>query len=287
MLQVSLARLKQGHRTIPYPAQEPILPDRFRGLPVVDASKCPDGCRACADACPTDAITLDGEGRSSGPGPLPVLHRLCAGLSRRSDPLHAGVSPRHADTGRLGSATARLCNWPQRPGREVAPALRPLAQAPAGQCRRLQRLRGGPERPQHRRLRPGPVRHSVRRLAAPRRRRRGHRPGQREHALGIAQRPTQRFPHRNWSSPSGRVRSAADRIVDNPEVHNGCSGAAARGPVHSGMSAASHDNPRRPVTAARPAGEEAIVNRTPFRVSRTLTPGKTVGWVESSRPTDP
>jgi len=62
MLQVSLARLRQGHRTIPYPAQEPTLPDRFRGLPMVDASKCPDGCRACADACPTNAITIDGGG---------------------------------------------------------------------------------------------------------------------------------------------------------------------------------------------------------------------------------
>jgi Ni,Fe-hydrogenase III small subunit/NAD-dependent dihydropyrimidine dehydrogenase PreA subunit len=58
MLQVSLARLKQGHRTIAYPAQVPALPDRFRGLPVVDASKCPDGCRACAEACPTNAITV-------------------------------------------------------------------------------------------------------------------------------------------------------------------------------------------------------------------------------------
>jgi Ni,Fe-hydrogenase III small subunit/NAD-dependent dihydropyrimidine dehydrogenase PreA subunit len=60
MLQISLARLKQGHRTIRYPAEVPALPDRFRGLPVIDASKCPDGCQACADACPTDAITMDG-----------------------------------------------------------------------------------------------------------------------------------------------------------------------------------------------------------------------------------
>lgn len=62
MLPVALARLKQGHRTIPYPAQTPALLDRFRGLPVVDTAKCPDGCRACAQACPTDAIAIDQTG---------------------------------------------------------------------------------------------------------------------------------------------------------------------------------------------------------------------------------
>src|SRR5258708_3641645 len=60
MLRILLARLKQGHRTIPYPARVPVLPDRFRGLPVVDTSKCPEECRSCAQACPTEAITIDG-----------------------------------------------------------------------------------------------------------------------------------------------------------------------------------------------------------------------------------
>ena len=60
MFQVSLARLRQGHRTIPFPPKEANLPDRFRGLPEIDAAQCPDGCSACAAACPTDAIAIEG-----------------------------------------------------------------------------------------------------------------------------------------------------------------------------------------------------------------------------------
>jgi Ni,Fe-hydrogenase III small subunit/Pyruvate/2-oxoacid:ferredoxin oxidoreductase delta subunit len=62
MLQVVLARLKQGHRTISYPHQAPVLPDRFRGLPVIDKAQCSDGCTACAAACPTNAIVLESGG---------------------------------------------------------------------------------------------------------------------------------------------------------------------------------------------------------------------------------
>jgi len=59
MIKIVLARLQQGHRTMKYPAgAPPEMPDRFRGRPMLDATKCPDGCHACADACPTNAITL-------------------------------------------------------------------------------------------------------------------------------------------------------------------------------------------------------------------------------------
>ena len=65
MLRALLARMRQGHRTTAYPAGEaPALPDRFRGAPAIDPSRCPDGCRACAEVCPTDAIL---------PGAAPAL----------------------------------------------------------------------------------------------------------------------------------------------------------------------------------------------------------------------
>ncbi len=59
MINEILARIQQGHRTMRYPAAAaPPLPERFRGRPVIDPSKCPDGCRACAAACPTGAISI-------------------------------------------------------------------------------------------------------------------------------------------------------------------------------------------------------------------------------------
>jgi Ni,Fe-hydrogenase III small subunit/formate hydrogenlyase subunit 6/NADH:ubiquinone oxidoreductase subunit I len=58
ILELAKARLRQGHRTLPYPQGEVQLPERFRGRPALSPEKCPDGCRACADACPVGAISL-------------------------------------------------------------------------------------------------------------------------------------------------------------------------------------------------------------------------------------
>jgi Ni,Fe-hydrogenase III small subunit/NAD-dependent dihydropyrimidine dehydrogenase PreA subunit len=69
VLAILLARLRQGHRTVAFPAATPSLPDRFRGRPVLDPSKCPPGCAACSDVCPTDAVARRGE-------------RLCLDLGR-------------------------------------------------------------------------------------------------------------------------------------------------------------------------------------------------------------
>jgi Ni,Fe-hydrogenase III small subunit/formate hydrogenlyase subunit 6/NADH:ubiquinone oxidoreductase subunit I len=56
MIKPLLARLQQGHRTGRFPDEEPTLPDRFRGRPALDPTRCPQGCDACAEACPTGAI---------------------------------------------------------------------------------------------------------------------------------------------------------------------------------------------------------------------------------------
>ena len=61
MIKVLLERISQKHRTMRWPdGPPPALPERYRGLPAIDASRCPGGCRACADACPVEAISFGG-----------------------------------------------------------------------------------------------------------------------------------------------------------------------------------------------------------------------------------
>ena len=64
MLKALLARAHQKYRTVGYPKQLPVLPDRLRGRPEIDVAKCPKDCQICSEACPTDAITVDEKGVS-------------------------------------------------------------------------------------------------------------------------------------------------------------------------------------------------------------------------------
>jgi Ni,Fe-hydrogenase III small subunit/Pyruvate/2-oxoacid:ferredoxin oxidoreductase delta subunit len=60
MLDIIKTRLIQGHRTTKFPVEIPVLPERYRGRLAIDASKCPDGCQECVEACPTNAIVAKG-----------------------------------------------------------------------------------------------------------------------------------------------------------------------------------------------------------------------------------
>lgn len=62
MIHILLSRWRQGYRTLPYPKELPALPERFRGRPRIQAERCPEGCRVCADACATEAIRLGSAG---------------------------------------------------------------------------------------------------------------------------------------------------------------------------------------------------------------------------------
>ncbi|WP_243317396.1 4Fe-4S dicluster domain-containing protein [Geothrix paludis] len=66
MIHILLSRWRQGYRTLPYPKALPALPERFRGRPKIHPERCAEsysgGCRACAEACPTEAITVGAAG---------------------------------------------------------------------------------------------------------------------------------------------------------------------------------------------------------------------------------
>lgn len=62
MFNIVKERFRQKKRTVAYPDKEPVLPERYRGLPVIDRQRCSGKCPVCAEVCPTDAIAFDQHG---------------------------------------------------------------------------------------------------------------------------------------------------------------------------------------------------------------------------------
>jgi Ni,Fe-hydrogenase III small subunit/ferredoxin len=60
MIRTVIERFRQGYRTMPYPVENPPLPDRFCGRPTFKDTACPVDCRACEDACGVHAVKREG-----------------------------------------------------------------------------------------------------------------------------------------------------------------------------------------------------------------------------------
>jgi Ni,Fe-hydrogenase III small subunit/ferredoxin len=57
VIEILRTRLRLGRQTIAYPDGPARFPERFRGRPALQPSRCRAGCAECADVCPTDAIS--------------------------------------------------------------------------------------------------------------------------------------------------------------------------------------------------------------------------------------
>ncbi len=60
MIDILKFRARYGRQTVAFPDGPPRFPERFRGRPALDPSRCAAGCAACAEACPTEAISEPG-----------------------------------------------------------------------------------------------------------------------------------------------------------------------------------------------------------------------------------
>jgi Ni,Fe-hydrogenase III small subunit/Pyruvate/2-oxoacid:ferredoxin oxidoreductase delta subunit len=84
MFDILGVRWRQKNRTITFPKDEPVLPDRFRGRPAIDRSLCSPLCRVCMEECPTGAMRRDSNGVA-----LDMGRCLFCGECARRCPSHA------------------------------------------------------------------------------------------------------------------------------------------------------------------------------------------------------
>jgi Ni,Fe-hydrogenase III small subunit/Pyruvate/2-oxoacid:ferredoxin oxidoreductase delta subunit len=134
MLDLLKARLRQGHQTTGFPREQARLPARFRGRPVLDESKCQEGCRACADACPTQAIATEPLRIDLGACLFcPVCQEACPDGAIVYTPDHRLAARSRADLV-VSSAQARLATALDEKMRKLFGRSLKLRQVSAGGC---------------------------------------------------------------------------------------------------------------------------------------------------------
>jgi len=62
MIRFLRTRLQQGTRTAPFPGTEPVFPERFRGRPIFDPTRC-DDVEECRKSMPSEVLRVDPQGR--------------------------------------------------------------------------------------------------------------------------------------------------------------------------------------------------------------------------------
>ncbi len=136
MLKAVLERLRQGHRTIRYPDGVPAISPRFRGLPVVDRARCEDGCRSCAERCPTGAVAVGDGGPRVDLGRClfcPECERACAAGALRFSGEHR-MAARSREALLVGADAPRLARALDREALRIFGRSLKLRQVSAGGC---------------------------------------------------------------------------------------------------------------------------------------------------------
>jgi Ni,Fe-hydrogenase III small subunit/formate hydrogenlyase subunit 6/NADH:ubiquinone oxidoreductase subunit I len=128
-------RLQQGTRSLAFPPGADALPERFRGRPLFDAGKCPDGCRACAGRMPSRMLRVAGD--------RPVAVDVGASLFSpdEADACPAGAL-RFTDDYRMASATRDGLIGPDGTV-ALAPALDRASRRVFGRALRLRSVSAG------------------------------------------------------------------------------------------------------------------------------------------------